>query len=395
MQRRELRELDAQLNRGCRTAGCACSRPRQRADQHRGIRRAHRRAGGTHERAARSSSTQSALQQQQVSRGSGSQSRCCDQKERLRTTRCRRASRWPTSTTAARSGAPQRHRPRRPAPDRFAAMQRRAHSVAALALTRRRWPGWRCGCATPAAQAAHHRSAIWPSAPSSPHRRPPSAAVPAKAMENYRAFPGAAECRSEAARRGAAPTGRPEPRSRANSSAWRTRSRRSICGAPRRSGCTRRCCKAYPDYPRNDQVLYQLARAYETTGQRDAGAGDARSDRAPLSAERARSPKCSSAAASCCSPPSVTPMPRRPTQQVLSKGPQRLHVLRAESLQAWLVAVQAVAERGEPAVVRGAAGSQAGGPQDRQGTQAGDTVARRSRAGRRHAARHEHHVLLP
>jgi tetratricopeptide (TPR) repeat protein len=27
--------------------------------------------------------------------------------------------------------------------------------------------------------------------------------------------------------------------------------------------------KAYPDYPRNDQVLYQLARAYETTGQRE------------------------------------------------------------------------------------------------------------------------------
>lgn len=27
--------------------------------------------------------------------------------------------------------------------------------------------------------------------------------------------------------------------------------------------------KAYPDYPRNDQVLYQLARAYETTGQAD------------------------------------------------------------------------------------------------------------------------------
>src|SRR5580693_3856590 len=25
--------------------------------------------------------------------------------------------------------------------------------------------------------------------------------------------------------------------------------------------------KAYPNYPRNDQVLYQLARAYETTGQ--------------------------------------------------------------------------------------------------------------------------------
>ncbi|MEO6368455.1 MAG: tetratricopeptide repeat protein, partial [Steroidobacteraceae bacterium] len=27
--------------------------------------------------------------------------------------------------------------------------------------------------------------------------------------------------------------------------------------------------KAHPDYPRNDQVLYQLARAYETTGQPD------------------------------------------------------------------------------------------------------------------------------
>ena len=27
--------------------------------------------------------------------------------------------------------------------------------------------------------------------------------------------------------------------------------------------------KAYPDYPRNDRVLYQLARAYETTGQRE------------------------------------------------------------------------------------------------------------------------------
>jgi cellulose synthase operon protein C len=31
--------------------------------------------------------------------------------------------------------------------------------------------------------------------------------------------------------------------------------------------------KAYPDYARNDQVLYQLARAYETTGQSDAALG--------------------------------------------------------------------------------------------------------------------------
>src|SRR5690348_16265261 len=31
--------------------------------------------------------------------------------------------------------------------------------------------------------------------------------------------------------------------------------------------------KAYPDYARNDQVLYQLARAYETTGQPDKALG--------------------------------------------------------------------------------------------------------------------------
>ena len=31
--------------------------------------------------------------------------------------------------------------------------------------------------------------------------------------------------------------------------------------------------KAYPDYARNDQVLYQLARAYETTGQPEAALG--------------------------------------------------------------------------------------------------------------------------
>ena len=42
---------------------------------------------------------------------------------------------------------------------------------------------------------------------------------------------------------------------------------RSTCRAPRPSSCTRSLLKSYPDYPRNDQVLYQLARAYETTGQ--------------------------------------------------------------------------------------------------------------------------------
>ena len=36
--------------------------------------------------------------------------------------------------------------------------------------------------------------------------------------------------------------------------------------------------KSYPDYPRNDQVLYQLARAYETTGQPEAALARGRSE---------------------------------------------------------------------------------------------------------------------
>ena len=50
-------------------------------------------------------------------------------------------------------------------------------------------------------------------------------------------------------------------------SAWSRRSPRSTCRARRPSSSTRRCSRPIPTTPRNDQVLYQLARAYETTGQ--------------------------------------------------------------------------------------------------------------------------------
>ena len=79
--------------------------------------------------------------------------------------------------------------------------------------------------------------------------------------------------------------------------------------------------KAYPNYPRNDQVLYQLARAYDTTGQSRPGAGDVRSDRRALSATRAISARCSSGAASCCFPSSAMPMRSTPTRRCIARGP--------------------------------------------------------------------------
>ena len=59
--------------------------------------------------------------------------------------------------------------------------------------------------------------------------------------------------------------------------------------------------KAYPDYPRNDQVLYQLARAYETTGQPRRRWPRSTTSCAAIRSRR-RWTRCSSAAASCCSP---------------------------------------------------------------------------------------------
>ena len=108
--------------------------------------------------------------------------------------------------------------------------------------------------------------------------------------------------------------------------------------------------KAYPDYPRNDQVLYQLARAYETTGQPEAALAtlDRIVQRYPqtpqidevqfrrgellFSAKRYAEAEHAYAA-------------------VIGRGAS-FRLLPAEPLQARLVAVQAVPDAREPAVLR-------------------------------------------
>ena len=107
--------------------------------------------------------------------------------------------------------------------------------------------------------------------------------------------------------------------------------------------------KSYPDYPRNDQVLYQLARAYETTGQPEKAL-------ATLDDILRRYPRS----------PSMDEVqfrrgellfsakqyrPRR-TPMASSSRTATNHVPHAEPLQAWLVAVQAGPQRRLPAVLR-------------------------------------------
>ena len=122
--------------------------------------------------------------------------------------------------------------------------------------------------------------------------------------------------------------------------------------------------KAYPDYARNDQVLYQLARAYETTGQPEQALSDARSQ------------SCSSYPQSPADGRSAVPARRaavlrqaaiREAQNayaVVIQARRGLELLRAEPLQARLVAVQAGHERGEPAVLRRRARSASWSPRN-------------------------------
>ncbi len=90
--------------------------------------------------------------------------------------------------------------------------------------------------------------------------------------------------------------------------------------------------KAYPQYPRNDQVLYQLARAYETTGQPEQALSTLDTHRHPLSADARSSTKCSSVAASSCSPPSSTAKRRTPTTSSSQRNGNS-SLLRTEPLQ--------------------------------------------------------------
>ena len=89
--------------------------------------------------------------------------------------------------------------------------------------------------------------------------------------------------------------------------------------------------KAYPDYPRNDQVLYQLARAYETTGQPEQALATLDRIVAAVPAHARTSTRCSSAAASCCSPPSATRRPRRPTPRSSAAAAPRPSTSRAST----------------------------------------------------------------
>jgi len=70
--------------------------------------------------------------------------------------------------------------------------------------------------------------------------------------------------------------------------------------------------KAYPDYPRNDSVLYQLARAYEADQQMDRALAtlDLLVHKYPAARTSTRP---SSGAARFCSAPSAMPTPRPPT----------------------------------------------------------------------------------
>ena len=116
--------------------------------------------------------------------------------------------------------------------------------------------------------------------------------------------------------------------------------------------------KAYPDYARNDQVLYQLARAYETTGQPEQAL-------ATLDHIVQKYPEQPVARRSAVPPRRVAVFRQTlPGSRARVRGShparQVVRLLRAEPLQAWLVAVQAVDDRGEPVVVRRRVGSHAG-----------------------------------
>ncbi len=103
--------------------------------------------------------------------------------------------------------------------------------------------------------------------------------------------------------------------------------------------------KAYPDYPRNDQVLYQLARAYDTTGQTDLAL-------ATLDRIVARYPHDSDLGevqfrrGELLFSAQHYPQAQQAYEAVLALGPRRLALLPAEPVQARLVAIQAEPEPG-------------------------------------------------
>ena len=217
-------------------------------------------------------------------------------------TRCRRASRWPRCTTARptpTSTAPRSRRRRsgerrEPAPRR----RRRAEHAEAAQPERRAQRRARPACRRPRAQrragarraeSAHDRrhlsiagaalaragchaadeaQTIKRSQVASRSRSARTHRCPRAAPRRWKttSLPRAAEDRSAVACRSAAPPGRPQSRSRRARAHGARGHAIDLQGAEAIKLYTT-LLKAYPDYPRNDQVLYQLARAYETTGQ--------------------------------------------------------------------------------------------------------------------------------
>ena len=182
-----------------------------------------------------------------------------------------------------------------------------------------------------------------------------------KAMENYRAASSSCRrpiraLRAEALRR----LGRSESRVRRARADGNEVTSSDLQGAEAiRLYAT--LLKAYPDYPRNDQVLYQLARAYETTGQPEQALVDARHDRAQYPQSRDIAEVQFRRGEMLFSEPSLRGRAGRLPGGARAR-PRRLDLLRAEPLQARLVAIQAGHERGQPQIVRRPARSDADDP---------------------------------
>ena len=178
-------------------------------------------------------------------------------------------------------------------------------------------------------------------------------------MASYQQLPRAAAHDPEAARRGAAPARGPEPRRRRAAA----HGERAFLG---------RCARG-----RGHQALYDAARGVSRTTSTTTRCST--SSRAPTTPPASRirrcipsisscsaiptprtSTRCSSGAASCSSPPAATPRREQAYAAVIARGAS-VALLRAEPLQARLVALQGGAAGAEPADVRQAARLRAAG----------------------------------
>ena len=282
--------------------GAGAARARQRADQQRRIRGARGGAGRSHRDALHAASGRRPARAGPVPGRPGEAGARRAAGAARAPTRSRRALRWRTSTIAPPAPAETARRPRgarrrcghhggadadtrrclRSAPQRVVRHELRAACAAACGSRcpgARGGGGERAGClrGAPCGAAGHDRRSVRQAGcrcRPARCRRP----MPSAAMENYRQFlqlqNSDPKLRAEALRRLGDLNLESGELERMSDEV--TKIDTQGAEAIRLYGTL---LKAYPNYPRNDQVLYQLARAYDTTGQSDAGARDARSDR--------------------------------------------------------------------------------------------------------------------